>query len=50
MSLNAYKIHLQKKVYDEVTDDIFDMSNVRTFKEIEKKNDRCLYFVMSLVS
>ena len=26
-----------KKIYDEVTEDIFDMSNVRTFKEIEKK-------------
>ena len=26
-----------KKIYDEVTEDIFDMSNMRIFKEIEKK-------------
>ena len=26
-----------KKIYDEVTEDIFDMSNVRIFIEIEKK-------------
>ena len=43
-----------KKIYDEVTEDIFDMSNVRFFKEIEKnKNGGCLYFhdfVMSSVS
>ena len=26
-----------KKIYDEVREDIFDMSNVRIFKEIEKK-------------
>ena len=24
-----------KRIYDEVTEDIFDMSNVRIFKEIE---------------
>ena len=40
------------KIYDEITEDIFDMSNVRLFnKEIEKKkNGECLYFVMSAVS
>ena len=26
-----------KKIYDEMTEDIFDMSSVRIFKEIEKK-------------
>ena len=26
-----------KKIYDEVTEDIFDMSDVIIFKEIEKK-------------
>ena len=26
-----------KKIYDEVTEEIFDMSNMRIFKEIEKK-------------
>ena len=31
------KKYLLKKIYDEVTEDIFDMSNVRIFKEIEKK-------------
>ena len=36
---------------DEVTEDQFDMSNVRILhKEIEKKNVRCLYFVVSSVS
>ena len=39
-----------KKIYDEVTQNIFDMSNVRIFKEIEKKNRGCLYFAMSSVS
>ena len=40
-----------KKIYDEVTEDMFDMSNVRIFKEIEKKkNGGCLYFVMSSIS
>ena len=38
-----------KKIYDEVTKDIFNMSNVRFFKEIEKKKG-FLYFVMSSVS
>ena len=39
-------------MYDEVTEDQFDMSNVRIFdKEIEKKkNVGCLYFVVSSVS
>ena len=30
-----------------MTEDIFDMSNVRIFKEMEMKNGGCLYFVMS---
>ena len=38
-----------KKINDEVSEDIFDMSNVRNFKEIEKKNWGCLYFVLSSV-
>ena len=34
-------------IYDEVTEDIFDMSNVRIFNEIEKKkNGGCLYFCL----
>ena len=44
------KKYLLKKIYDEVTEDILDMSNVRIFKKIEKKKWGCLYFVMSLVS
>ena len=40
-----------KKIYDKVTKDIFDVSNVSIFKEIEKKKNRgCLHFVMSSVS
>ena len=39
-----------KKTYDEVTEDIFDMSAVRLFKEIEKKKMGDVYFVMSPVS
>ena len=31
-----------KKIYDEVTEDIFEVSNVNIFKEIEKKNGGCL--------
>ena len=42
--------NILKKIYDKVTDDIFDMTNVIIFKEIEKKNGGCLYFVMSSVS
>ena len=38
------------QVYDEVTEDIFDMSNVRCFKEIEKKNGGCLYYVFGQLS
>ena len=43
-----------KKIYDEVTEDIFDMSNVRIFKEIGKKKwggvfILCYVFVMSSV-
>ena len=32
-----------KNIYDEVTEDIFDMSNVRIFKEIEKKKTGNVY-------
>ena len=39
-----YKMSL-KKIYDEVTEDIFIMSNVLIFKEIEKKNGGCLYLL-----
>ena len=33
---NFSKKYLLKKIYDEVIEDIFGMSNVRIFKEIEK--------------
>ena len=42
-----------KKIYEEVTQDIYDMSNVRIFKEIEKKQrkrDVYTLIVMSSVS
>ena len=39
-----------KKTYDEVTKDIFDMSNVRNFKEIEKKKMRDVYTLLCLSS
>ena len=39
-----------KKIYDEVTEDIFDMSNVRILKKLRIKNGGCLYFVLSIVS
>ena len=32
-------LQTKKKIYDEVTEDIFDMSNVRIFKEIKKKKN-----------
>ena len=31
------KLYNKANIYDEVTEDIFDMSKVRFFKEIEKK-------------
>ena len=34
-----------KKIYDEVTEDKFDMSNVIIFKEFERKNGECLYLL-----
>ena len=37
MKIGKYNIFLKKKIYDEVPEDIFDMSNVRIFQEIEKK-------------
>ena len=39
-----------KKISHEVTEDIFDMSNERIFKEIEKKKWGMLFSVMSSVS
>ena len=47
--MNKQEISL-KKMYDEVTEDLFDISNVGFFIEIEKKTGGCLYFVMSSVS
>ena len=37
-----------KKIYDEITDDIFDMSNVRIFKEIEREKKRDVYTLLCL--
>ena len=37
-----------KEIYDEVTEDIFDMSNVRIFKEVEKKKMRDVYTLLFL--
>ena len=31
------EIYLKKKIYEKVTEGMFDMSNVRIFKEVEKK-------------
>ena len=39
-----------KKIYDEVPEDIFDMSNVRLFKEIEKKKIGDAYTLLCLRS
>ena len=36
-----------KKIYDEVTADLFDMSNVRIFEETEKKKSGM--FILSYV-
>ena len=50
-NIKKNKKYLLKKIYEDVTEDIFDMSNVRIFKVIEKKkNEGYLYFVMSSVS
>ena len=47
ISRNFFK----KQIYNEVTEDIFDMINVRIInEENEKKKGGCLYFVMSLLS
>ena len=37
-----------KKIYDEVPEDIFDMSNVRFFKENEKKKMGDVYTLFCL--
>ena len=34
--INVTRNFFKKKIFDEVIEDIFDMSNVRIFKEIEK--------------
>ena len=40
-----------KRIYDGVSEDIFDMSNVIFFlKKMSRKNGGCLYFVMFSVS
>ena len=39
-----------KKIYDEVTEDIFDMSNVIIFREIEKKKWGDIYTLLCLRS
>ena len=44
------EISFKKKIHDEVTEDIFDMSNVIIFYGNLRKNGGCLYFVMSSVS
>ena len=44
------KKYLLKKIYDEMVEDIFNMSNMGFFKEIGKKNWGILYFVMPSVS
>ena len=40
----------KKKIYNEVTEDIFDMSNVRLFKEIEKTKMWDVYTLLCLRS
>ena len=40
----------KKKIYDEATEDMFDMSNVRISKKLRRKNGECLYFAMSSIS
>ena len=55
LNVCGYKVYqqisLNKKIYDGVTEDLFDVSNVRIFDtEIEKKNGGCLYFAMASVS
>ena len=50
VQLNVRQEISLKKIYDEVTEDIFDMSNMRIFKEIEKKEMGMLNFVMPSVS
>ena len=45
---NNKKYHL-KKMYDEVKEDIFDMSNVIFFKEIEKKKMGDVYTLLFLL-
>ena len=40
----------KKKIYDEVPEDIFDMSNMVIFKEIEKKKMGDVYTLFCLQS
>ena len=44
------KKYLYKKIYDEVTEAIFDASNVRIFKEVEKKEMGDVYVLLCLRS
>ena len=50
MNLSKQEISLKKKIYDKVTEDIFDMSNVRIFKEIVKKIMGDVYTLLCLRS
>ena len=47
---NFNKKYLSKKIYKEVTEFIFDMNNVRIFKEIEKKKMGDVYTLLYLWS
>ena len=46
----SHELKSQKKIYDEVTEDIFDWSNVRILKEIEKKKMGDVYTLLCLRS
>ena len=47
---NDFKHRFDKHIYDDVTEDIFDMSNVSIFKEIEKKKMGDVYTLLCLRS
>ena len=40
------KKYLLKKIYDEVNEDIFDIRNVRIFREFEKKKMGDVYSLL----
>ena len=51
MGITPNKEYLEKKIYDEVSEDIFDMSNLRIFnKEIEKKKIADVYTELCIQS